>query len=98
MKGMCRFTFCLLISSFLGLTAAGQTPGAPNPGGKAPVFEAREIRRDFGVGYAVTTGDVNGDKKPDILAISGTQLVWFENPSWTPVSYTHLTLPTIYSV
>ena len=30
----------------------------------------------------MTVADVNGDKKPDILAISGTQLVWFENPSW----------------
>jgi hypothetical protein len=83
MKVMRRFAFCLLISGSLGLAVAGQTPGALNPGGKAPVFEAREIRRDFGVGYAVTTGDVNGDKKPDVLAISGTQLVWFENPSWT---------------
>ena len=50
---------------------------------RPPVFEAREVRRDFGVGYAVTTGDVNGDKKLDVIAISGTQLVWFENPSWT---------------
>jgi hypothetical protein len=65
------FAFCLLISSAL--------PFAAGP----PVFEAREIRRDFGVGYAVTTGDVNGDKKVDVIAISGTQLVWFENPSWT---------------
>ena len=31
----------------------------------------------------MTTGDVNGDKKLDVIAISGTQLVWFENPSWT---------------
>jgi FG-GAP-like repeat len=84
MKVMRRFAFCLLISSSVGLVAvAGQTPGALEPGAKAPVFEAREIRRDFGVGYAVTTGDMNGDKKPDVIAISGTQLVWFENPSWT---------------
>ena len=45
-------------------------------------FERQEIRRDFGVGYAVATADVNGDARPDIVAISGTQLVWFENPSW----------------
>ena len=45
-------------------------------------FETQQIRDDFGVGYAVTVADVNGDKKPDVLAISGTQLVWFENPSW----------------
>ena len=45
-------------------------------------FETQQIRDDFGVGYAVAVGDVNGDKKPDILAINGTQLLWFENPSW----------------
>lgn len=81
-----RFAFCLVTTTPLTLVVAGhagQTPGALNPGGKAPVFEAREIRRDFGVGYAVTTADMNGDKKPDVVAISGTQLVWFENPSWT---------------
>lgn len=89
MTVMRRFAFCLLIITPLAAPdqdergAAGQAPGALNPGGKAPVFEAREIRRDFGVGYAVTTGDMNGDKKPDVIAISGTQLVWFENPSWT---------------
>lgn len=83
MKVIRRIAFCLLIMTPLVPGAAGQTPRALNPGGMAPVFEAREIRRDFGVGYAVTTGDMNGDKKPDVIAISGTQLVWFENPSWT---------------
>ena len=56
---------------------------APAPAPQREVhFEAQQIRGDFGVGYAVTVADVNGDRKPDILAISGTQLVWFENPSW----------------
>lgn len=45
-------------------------------------FERQEIRRDFGVGYAVTVADINGDRRPDVVAISGTQLVWYENPSW----------------
>src|SRR5688500_9070638 len=45
-------------------------------------FRAQEIAADFGVGYAVTSGDVNGDKLVDILAISGTELVWFKAPTW----------------
>ena len=45
-------------------------------------FERQEIRSNFGVGYAVTVVDMNGDQRTDVVAISGTQLVWYENPSW----------------
>jgi hypothetical protein len=69
---------------FAAWTAGAEQPQpGPSSAARTPKFEEREIRRDFGVGYAVTTGDVNGDKKVDVIAISGTQLVWFENPSWT---------------
>jgi len=35
-------------------------------------------------GYQVAVADVNGDGKPDILALSTTESVveWYENPSW----------------
>ena len=49
----------------------------------APQFRSQEIQNNFGVVYAVLTADVNGDRKPDIVAINPTQAVWFENPSWT---------------
>src|SRR5437899_8420521 len=45
-------------------------------------FRAQEIQRDFGVVYAVLTADINGDGKPDVVAINPTQVLWFENPSW----------------
>jgi hypothetical protein len=45
-------------------------------------FRAQEIAQDFGVGYAVSTGDVNGNGRTDIVAISGTDIVWFEAPGW----------------
>ncbi len=76
-------TVPLLRAVSLVLPLLWQAP--PNPPAQAAGpyrFETQEIRADFGVGYAVTVADVNGDEKPDILAISGTQLVWFENPSW----------------
>jgi len=36
-------------------------------------------------GYQVAVGDVRGDGKPDILALSSTESIveWYENPSWT---------------
>ncbi len=45
-------------------------------------FKPQEIADKLGVVYAVTTADVNNDRKPDIVAITNTQLLWFENPSW----------------
>jgi hypothetical protein len=58
--------------------------GAGGQGGKAvPLkFRAEQIATDFGVGYAVVTADVNGDKRTDVLAINATDLVWFEAPGW----------------
>jgi hypothetical protein len=64
-----------------GALVAGQQ-STPASGGGALRFEPQEIRRDFGVGYALSIVDMNGDTRPDIVAINGTQLVWFENPSW----------------
>jgi hypothetical protein len=45
-------------------------------------FRPQEIQADFGVVYAVTTADVNRDGKPDLVAINGTTLAWWENPTW----------------
>lgn len=45
-------------------------------------FSLVEIANGLDVVYAVTTADVNGDRKPDIVAINNSQLLWFENPSW----------------
>src|SRR6266478_2833246 len=58
------------------LLAASSLPAAMK-------FRVQEIQRDFGVVYAVLTADVNRDGKPDIIAINPTQVVWFENPTWT---------------
>ena len=59
------------------VTAVQKQPGRSSP---ALRFRTQEIAKDFGVGYAVVPGDVNGDKRMDILAISGTELVWFQAP------------------
>ena len=47
-----------------------------------PKFERIVIDDDFPGGYQVEVADVNGDKKPDIVALGGSTLAWYENPSW----------------
>jgi FG-GAP-like repeat/FG-GAP repeat len=57
---------------------------APAPAAEFPRFEAQQIDPHVGeVCYAVTTADVNGDGKPDVVAVTEDAVVWFANPDWT---------------
>ena len=48
-----------------------------------PRFQAQEIDPHAGeICYAVTAADVNGDRKPDVVAVTEDAVVWYENPSW----------------
>ncbi len=58
----------------LGLLVSGPTD--------PPKFERIVIDPDFPGGYQVEVADVNGDKKPDIVALGGSTCAWYENPSW----------------
>jgi hypothetical protein len=53
----------------------------------APAWQFTEhiVATDLTGGYHVVAADMNGDRRPDLLALgSGSgDLVWFENPSWT---------------
>ena len=44
----------------------------------------RHIIDHFHSGYQVAVADVNGDGRPDVLALStdGNRVDWYENPSW----------------
>jgi len=56
----------------------------PARGGEFPGFRAQEIDPHVGdVCYAVTTADVDGDGKPDAVAVAGDGVYWYANPSWT---------------
>lgn len=69
-----------LIASYALLKCAGLSHAAG-----IPEFEQVVLDPDIGkVCYAVTVADVNGDGKPDPVALSENRLIWFENPSWKP--------------
>jgi len=56
---------------------------AASAAGPFPKFKAVTIDPNCGkVCYAVTVADVNGDRKPDIVAVTENRVIWYENPSW----------------
>ncbi len=67
----------LLLSLGLALSAAAQEPA------KTPAFKAQDVDTKIEIGYGLAIADVQGDGKPDILLADKTQIVWYENPSWT---------------
>lgn len=55
----------------------------PARAGEFPSFRAQEIDPRVGeVCYAVTTVDVDGDGKPDVVAVANDAVVWYKNPTW----------------
>jgi len=58
-------------------TLVGGASAAPPP---APQFEAQTIDPEVQIGYGVVVGDVDGDKRLDILLADKRQFVWFRNP------------------
>ena len=49
---------------------------------RAVEFERIVIDDNFPGAYQVEVADVNGDKKPDVIAVGGGTCAWYENPTW----------------
>jgi hypothetical protein len=47
-----------------------------------PNFESQTIDSQISIGYGIAIGDVDGDKKPDILLADQKQFVWYRNGDW----------------
>jgi hypothetical protein len=45
-------------------------------------FDRVVIDDNFPGAYQVEVADVNGDGKPDVVAVGGGTCAWYENPSW----------------
>lgn len=55
----------------------------PPAAGCQEPLERIVIDDDFPGAYQVEVADINGDRKPDIVALGGGTCAWYENPSWT---------------
>jgi hypothetical protein len=97
----------------LGGNSAGQPSGGQASGGQAegaggsaaaewsatfPTFVAHTIA-SFSSGYATVIADIDGDQKPDVVALSSASagLVWFKNPSWQKYTVTTRASQLIYT-
>lgn len=49
---------------------------------QTPVFVEQVIDDKIQIGYGLAVGDVDGDKKPDILLADKKQFVWYRNGDW----------------
>jgi hypothetical protein len=67
---MRKSILCLLFLSGFVLQGKSQTA----------TFKGEVIDDKISIGYGVTTGDVDGDGKPDILLADKKEIVWYKNP------------------
>ena len=47
-----------------------------------PRFETQLLDNNVAIGYGLAIGDVDGDRKPDILLADKKQFVWYRNGDW----------------
>jgi hypothetical protein len=53
-----------------------------SPQHKEPKFEPQVVDNNVAIGYGIAIGDVDGDRKPDILLADKKQFVWYRNGDW----------------
>jgi hypothetical protein len=71
-----RLSFLLPVALWCGTPSFA---AEPRP---LPQFERIVIDDNFPGAYQVEVADVNGDGKPDVVALGGGTCAWYENPTW----------------
>lgn len=69
------------IAASLALTFALASTAQAEPPPLA--FDRVVIDADFPGAYQVEVADVDGDGRPDVVALGGDVCAWYQNPSWT---------------
>jgi hypothetical protein len=62
--------------------ALGVILATPALAPRADGQERTVIDDRFPGAYQVEVADVNGDKRPDVIAVGGSTCAWYENPTW----------------
>ncbi len=58
--------------------------GASDAAAGVPRFERKQVDDAVGeVCYALAIADVDGDKRPDVVAATEDAILWYANPTWT---------------
>ncbi len=47
-----------------------------------PRFRTVDVDSKIAIGYGITTADVDGDGKPDLVLCDKNQVAWYHNPGW----------------
>ncbi|WP_165250100.1 FG-GAP repeat domain-containing protein [Paludisphaera soli] len=69
--------------AFLILATLGRAAAAPPEEAPAPlVFERIVLDAEFPGAYQVEVADVDGDSRPDVVALGGDVCAWYQNPTW----------------
>ncbi|HEX4950566.1 MAG TPA: VCBS repeat-containing protein [Blastocatellia bacterium] len=68
-----RIVLAILVIVLISAVSLAQTPS----------FEPQTIDSKVSIGYGLAIGDVDGDRKPDILLADKTNIVWYRNGDWT---------------
>jgi hypothetical protein len=72
------FWGCILWGSiFCGCAFASDQSAPPTP-----TFKPQTIDEKIQIGYGITTADVDGDGKLDVLLADKKQFAWYRNPTW----------------
>lgn len=71
-----------LVGGALLVAALPARAAAPEAPARGVAFERVVLDDEFPGAYQVEVADVNGDGKPDVIAVGGGTCAWYENPSW----------------